>query len=181
MHQTFGMGCLLLLDHAVANEQARHHENQQHSDDSQLPHHMIPACPPHHLPLRRSPVLLLRQPADLQPLQQRRQLPVLRAGIPYRRSIRQQQFRPASPSFLLLAGQPLPYRVNQIIVGQLVVFLPRLRLENGVAACLLSFGVGRRDEANFVVENADQVIEVPGTTSVATMLPAIRRKSACGP
>ena len=52
-------------------------------------------------------------------------------------------------------------------MGQLVVFLPRLRLENGVAACLLAFRVGRRDEANFVVENADQVIEVPGTTSVA--------------
>ena len=129
---------------------------------------MIPA-PPCRIIFRCGGVqfFFCRQPADLQPLQQRRQLPVLRAGIPHRRSIRQQQFGPAPASFLLLAGQPLPYRVNQIIVGQLVVFLARLRLENGVAVCLLPFRVGRRDEADFVVENADQVIEVLGTASVA--------------
>ena len=176
------MGCFPLLDSTpIANWQAREPPAPAAWRRQPAPAPHDTACPPHHLLLRRRPVLLLRQPADLQPLQQRRQLPVLRAGIPHRRPIRQQQFRPAPPSFLLLAGQPLPYRVNQIIVGQLVVFLPRLRLENGVAACLLAFRVGRRDEANFVVENADQVIEVPGTTSVATMLPAVRRKTACGP
>ena len=92
------------------------------------------------------------------------QLAILRASIPHRRPIRQQQFGPAPARFLLLAGQPLPYRVNQIIVGQLVVFLARLRLENGIAVCLFPFRVGRRDEADFVVENADQVIEILGAT-----------------
>ena len=66
-------------------------------------------------------------------------------------------------------------------MGELVVFLARLRLENGIAVFLFAFRVGRRDQANFVVEDADQVIEVPGTTSVATCFQQLRVRRACGP
>ena len=47
------------------------------------------------------------------------------AGRSRRRPIRQQQFRPAPPRFLLLAGQPVPQGRHQVVVGQLVVFLDR--------------------------------------------------------
>ena len=107
----------------------------------------------------------------LQPLRQRRQLPVLRAGVPDRRPIRQQQFGPAPPRLLLLAGQPVPQRRHQVVVGQLVVFLPRLRPADVVPPpSLLAFRVGRRDEPDFAVENAEQVVEVLGTAGVARRL-----------
>ena len=48
---------------------------------------------------------------------------VLGLGVPRRRSFRQPQFRPSSPGFPLLAGQPVPQGVDQVIVGELVVAL----------------------------------------------------------
>jgi hypothetical protein len=56
--------------------------------------------------------------------------------------------------------------MNQTVVGELVVFLAGLRLEDRSAVRLLPLRVGRRDEADSVVENADQVREVLGTVAV---------------
>ena len=53
------------------------------------------------------------------------QMAVLGLGVPERGAFRQPQFRPSSPGFPLLAGQPVPQRVDQIIVSQLVIALAR--------------------------------------------------------
>ena len=50
-----------------------------------------------------------------------RQVPVFPLGVPQGCSFREPQFGPASSGLLLLSGQPLRERGNQIIVGQLVV------------------------------------------------------------
>src|SRR5436305_509921 len=91
---------------------------------------MIPGRLPHHLALRGRPVPLLRQPPDLEPLPQRGQLPPLRPRVPHRRTVRQQQLRPAPPRLLLLAGQPVPQRGYEVVVGELVVFRTGLPLGN---------------------------------------------------
>ena len=44
-----------------------------------------------------------------------------RGGVPQARPFHQFQLRPAAASFLLLARQPLPQRVNQIVVSELVL------------------------------------------------------------
>ena len=46
---------------------------------------------------------------------------VLGLGIPERRTLREPQLRTPSTGFPLLAGQPVPQGVDQVIVGQLVV------------------------------------------------------------
>ena len=51
-------GCLLLLDDLLSDRQARDRSHGQQDADHQPPHRMIPARLPHHLPLRRRPVLL---------------------------------------------------------------------------------------------------------------------------
>jgi hypothetical protein len=100
-------------------------QHNQTGSRYQPPHRMVTGRPAHHLPLRRRPVLRCRQPADTEPLRQRRQLSVLRAGVPDDGPIRQQQFGPAPASLLLLAGQPGPQRRHQVVVGELVVFFAR--------------------------------------------------------
>ena len=96
------------------------------------------------------------------------------------RTIRQQQFGPAPPRFLLLAGQPVPQGGNEVVVGELVVFLARLAPED-VDSSLLAFRVGRRDEADFAVENAEQVVEVLADGWRSPTLPATPAATACGP
>ena len=88
-------------------------------------------------------------------------------GVPNRGSIRQEQFGPATPGFLLLAGQPVPQRMNKIIVRQLVAFQARRNRRLGVAIRRLAFWIGQRDESEFAIEDTDQVIEVPRTGTVA--------------
>ena len=46
-------------------------------------------------------------------------------GVPQAGAFRQFQLRPAPASFLLLAGQPVAQRVNQIVVRELVVLPAR--------------------------------------------------------
>ena len=41
---------------------------------------------------------------------------VLGLGVPEREAFRQPQFRPTSPGLLLLAGQPVSQRGNEVIV-----------------------------------------------------------------
>src|SRR5205085_2360181 len=49
---------------------------------------------------------------------------------------------------------------------QLVVLLSQLVLRRRIALRILAFGVGRREEADFAVENADQVVKLFGATAV---------------
>ena len=67
---------------------------------------------------------------------------VLGLGSPQRRPLGQAKLGPAPPRLLLLAGQPLPERRHEIVVGQLVVFLRWL-----TAFCILPCRFGRRDGA----------------------------------
>ena len=53
---------------------------------------------------------------------------VLGLGVPERRAFRQPQFRPSSTGLTLLAGQPVPQGVDQIIVCELVVLPARCGL-----------------------------------------------------
>ena len=87
--------------------------------------------PPDHRPLRTRPVLLVRQRTDAQPFSQRRQEAVFGLGVPRRRSIAKFQLRSASTRFFLLAGQPVPQRMHEIVVRQLVEAGGGSRVEGG--------------------------------------------------
>src|SRR5262249_29427265 len=129
------------------------------------PEKMKPGRLPHHLALRGCPVLFLGQPADTAPLPERRQLTVLPAGVPDSGPVSKQQFAPAPPWFLLFSGKPVPQGWDEVVVGQLVVFLANFLLRS--RSLLTAFRVGRCDEAKFTVQNADEVIKIPGTAGMA--------------
>ncbi len=86
----------------------------------------------HHLPLRLGPLLLVGQQSDVEVFPPRRQEAVFRLGVPSHRRIEQFEFRPALAGFLLLASQPVPQRMHQIIVRQLKILLPCLCLRHRV-------------------------------------------------
>ncbi len=100
----------------------------------------------------------------------RRQMAVLGLGIPRRRPFRQPQFRPSSSGLTLLAGQPVPQGVDEIVVCELVVLPARCDL---LTFTWRTFRVGGRDQTKLRVKDMDQVIEVPGVGSNNPMLPAI--------
>src|SRR5262249_1157646 len=77
--------------------------------------------PPHHPALRLTPILATSQQPDVGPLQHRGQVPVLRLVVPERGAFRQPQLGPAATGLALLAGQPLTQRVDQVVVGELIV------------------------------------------------------------
>jgi len=79
--------------------------------------------------------------------------------VPHRRAIGQQQFGPAPESSFLLAGEPVPQGRDQVVVRQLVVL--RAGLHRGRSDFVLPFRVGRRDEADFTIEDTEQIVEVP--------------------
>ena len=142
---------------------AQQHEEEQ---NGQAPHRMIPACLPHHHPLRRGPVPPPAEQADVGPLPPGGQVAVLRLGIPGRRPLRQPQFGPPPPRLLLLAAQPVPQGMDEIVVQQHEVSAAR-RPKRRPAFPIYPFGVGRRDEAQFPVEEADQGVEVPRPCGVS--------------
>ena len=82
------------------------------------PETMHPPRPLHHPALRLGPVPLPRQQPDVRPFQGGGQMAVLGLGVPERRAFRQPQLRTTSTSFPLLAGQPVPQGVDQVIVGR---------------------------------------------------------------
>ena len=77
----------------------------------------------------------------------------------HRAAIRKPQLGPTAPSLFLLAGQPFAERWHQVVMGQLVVFFASYDLRAGSIFRIDSFRVGRRDEADFAVENANKIIE----------------------
>jgi hypothetical protein len=60
--------------------------------------------------------------------------------------------------------------MNQVIVGELVVFLSRCDLRAQSTLGINSFGIGRRDEPKFAVENPQQGVEIPGPRGIARRL-----------
>ena len=73
--------------------------------------------------------------------QSRGKMPVLGPGVPERGAFRQPQLGPAPAGLPLLAGQPVPQRVDQVVVGQLVVAPAPARGRRASSAAAL--GVGR--------------------------------------
>src|SRR5436305_14341311 len=57
--------------------------------------------------------------------------------------------------------------MHQVVVRQLVVSLTSLNHGRGVGVHFLAFGVGGREEANFAIEDAEQVVEVLRAAGVA--------------
>ena len=49
--------------------------------------------------------------------------------------------------------------MHQVIVRELKILLARLSLRNRFIFGILAFGIGRRDEADFAVQNTDQIIK----------------------
>ena len=94
------------------------------------------------------------------------QVAVLGPGVPERRTFRQPQLGPPPPGLPLLAGQPFPERRDQVVVGQLVILPPRLA-GRASSSSPIAFGVGRGDQAQLGVEDAEQVVEVPGAVGIA--------------
>ena len=85
-------------------------------------------------------------------------MPVFRFCVPQGRPFGKFEFRSASLCFLLFAGQPLTQRRDKIIVRELI------ELRAGIAAGfrLKAFGVSGRDETQFTIQNAEQIVEVTG-------------------
>src|SRR5262249_10333546 len=131
----------------------------------------------HHFLLRLGPVLPLCQPPDIEPFQERRQPSVLRPGIPDRGTVREQQLGPATPRLLLFAAQPFAQRMNQVVVGYLIVSLTGLDLARGRQGSFLPLRINGSEEANFIVENTDQLIELLGTALVPRRLQQFRMRA----
>ena len=162
--QPFGITRVLPLDHLAADQQAGGHTNQEQrcrqarTDSVVFPRH------PHHHTLRPGPAAGGSQPAGCSGT------PTSRAScwfsglaLPQFRPLLQPQFGPAAAGFLLLAGQPLAERGNQVVVRQLVVPVPGFG--HGLRWFVLgrgTLGIGGRDQPEFAVEDPQQVVEVLG-------------------
>ena len=86
-------------------------------------------------------------------------MPVLGLGIPERRPFRQPQFRTSTAGFPLLAGQPVPQGMDQIVVGQLVVASPGEAVGRSSPEPSGSVGVIRRSSS---IEDVDQIGKLTG-------------------
>src|SRR5262249_8945553 len=113
------------------------------------------------------PVFGPGQQADVGPIHERWQKPVFWFGIPEGRSFREPELSSSAPGFLLLAAQPLSQGVNEVIVSQLVV-PPGWRSRRLTLA--ETFRLGRCDQAQLAIQDADQVIEVAGTAVITGRL-----------
>ena len=117
-----------------------------------------------HRLLNRRAVLRRYEPHRRQILPPRRQMPVLGLRLPQGGPFRQPQLGPSAARFPLLARQPVPQGVDEVVVGELVVLPARSGSPWLVARG--TFRVGGRDQAKLGVEDVDQVIEVPGTVRI---------------
>src|SRR5262249_7389957 len=106
------------------------------------------------------PILGPGQETNVEPLPPRGQMTVLRPGRPPGGSLRQPEFRAPAPGLFLLPREPLPQRVYQVVVSELIVLLTGLKLRHGLAFRLPAFGIGRRDEPDFAIQNPQQILEI---------------------
>ncbi len=139
VHQSLGRSGVLLLDSLCRESLAFAHDassdgftgcdkNSENRDRQQGAQSEITRRSPHHPPLRVRPLLPFGQPADAQIFPPRRQLLVLRFGVPEGRALSQPQFRSTAPRFLLLSREPVAQRGDQIVVGELEVLLLTVRV-----------------------------------------------------
>ena len=80
--------------------------------------------------------------AGCSPTRHRRQVAVLGLGVPERRALGQPQLGPAPAGLALLAGQPVAERVDEVIVGELVVTLAARLARAGASLAEPSGSVG---------------------------------------
>ena len=170
------LGGLLILDDLATNGDPGKNCPSQESQGQDASNAMHPPRPLHHPALRLGPVLLLRQQPDVRPFQGGWQVAVLGLGVPRRRPFRQPQFRPPSPGLPLLAGQPVPQGVDQVIVCELVVLPARCGL---LTFARRAFRVGGRDQAKLGVQDVDQVVEVPGAVRITRCFEQLLRDLIC--
>ena len=126
-------------------------------------------------------VLRRYQPHRRQILPPRRQMPVLGLRLPQGGPFRQPQLGPSAARFPLLARQPVAQGVDEVVVRELVIFLTRLDLRGRFVCPRLPFRVGRRDQPDFAVEDANQIIKFARDGSRSPTLRAAPRMTACGP
>ena len=91
------------------------------------------------------------------------QVAVLRLRVPDRRAFGQPQLGATAAGLPLLARQPVAQRVDQVIVGELIVSLALAARAASLARS--TFRVSRRDQPQFGVEDADHVVEVLGRSA----------------
>ena len=118
------------------------------------------AGPPHHLPLRLGPVLLLRQQPDVRPLQHRGQMTVLGLGVSRAPPVRPAAARPGPGGFPAACGSAsrgARERGSRASVGRYLAGSERAR---ALPLGLRPFGVGRRDQAHLAIEGPQQIVEV---------------------
>src|SRR4051812_46906197 len=88
---------------------------------------------------------------------------ILGLGRPQRGPLSQTQFGSTSPCLLLLASQPIAQRWNEIVVGQLVELGTWIAGGIRLKACW----VGRCDEPQLSIEDAEKIVELTRTTFIA--------------
>ena len=96
---------------------------------------------------------------------------VLRLAVPEGRAFGQFQAGPATPGFSLLACKPFPERRDQIIMRELVILGP---LELACVGWLItrqSLRVGRGNQAQFPVQNPEQVVKITRAVGIAALVP----------
>ncbi len=116
-----------------------------------------------HRLLNRRAVLRRHEPHRGQILPPRRQMPVLGLRLPQGSPFRQPQLGPSAARFPLLARQPVPQGVDEVVVCELIVLSAR---QGRQAVARGTFRVGGRDQAKLGVEDMDQIIEVLGTVCI---------------
>ncbi len=126
-----------------------------------------------HLALGRRSPLRIGKKQHPKPVEDRRKLPVLGPGVPHGRAIRQQQFRAAPAGLLLFSRQPVAERVDQVVVGELVVEVAQIRV--------VAFRVNGRYEAQLGVQQGEKVLEIACAVLVAGGGLQLRRGGGCGP
>src|SRR5690348_10966917 len=120
-------------------------DQSQNGSQQQTPSRMVTGGRAHHCRLRRRPVALIAEQANVAPLPQGRQATVLGLCLPQCCSFRETQFRPAASGLLSLTSQPGPEGWNEIVVSELVVFFAKVGLGR-LALAVYAFGIGRRKQ-----------------------------------
>ena len=123
-----------------------------------------------HFPLGRLPLFAAGAAHDATELGKRWQLPVLRAGIPDRGALLQQQLGPAGRGLFLFACQPVTQRRHQVVMGQLIMLQWRVRRR---FTGNLRLRGRRRDQSQLTIQDPHQLVELPRFSRVAAGRPQL--------
>ena len=107
-NQPGGTGGLVFLDDPATNTQPGQRDRHQQYGEDHATNRMIPGRLAPSSSAAAAVQFFLRVNRRMLTTPTSGQLAVLRLGVPHRRPLRQPQFGPAAPGFLLLAGQPFP-------------------------------------------------------------------------